>query len=279
MKNFMRLLLIFVVGLMIIFAASLVMYRTNQMKSIMTKDLTVHDKLMISEELLYDHDGLIFKVLDTEIDLSNDSFEINVLFENRTDKAINLSSDLLSVNGIMRDDKLYLTSMPSERIKTTWKFRNHNYHTIDDIRFVLYFYDDETITNSNVLKIKTNNLDEIDDEVSGKLLVDEDVKIIYQGFEKHNLYYDVSLLVDNLSENNLNVEAEVLTINDELYPLANKIEVAKNQRAILNLYLYRDILESLGIAKLDKMSIKFRLFDYYNDEIIYDGLVNIIEFE
>lgn len=279
MKNFMRLLLIFVVGLMIIFAASLVMYRTNQMKSIMTKDLTVHDKLMISEELLYDHDGLIFKVLDTEIDLSNDSFEINVLFENRTDKAINLSSDLLSVNGIMRDDKLYLTSMPSERIKTTWKFRNHNYHTIDDIRFVLYFYDDETITNSNVLKIKTNNLDEIDDEVTGKLLVDEDVKIIYQGFEKHNLYYDVSLLVDNLSENNLNVEAEVLTINDELYPLANKIEVAKNQRAILNLYLYRDILESLGITKLDKMSIKFRLFDYYNDEIIYDGLVNIIEFE
>ena len=279
MKNFMRLLLIFVVGLMIIFAASLVMYRTNQMKSIMTKDLTVHDKLMISEELLYDHDGLIFKVLDTEIDLSNDSFEINVLFENHTDKAINLSSDLLSVNGIMRDDKLYLTSMPSERIKTTWKFRNHNYHTIDDIRFVLYFYDDETITNSNVLKIKTNNLDEIDDEVTGKLLVDEDVKIIYQGLEKHNLYYDVSLLVDNLSENNLNVEAEVLTINDELYPLANKIEVAKNQRAILNLYLYRDILESLGITKLDKMSIKFRLFDYYNDEIIYDGLVNIIEFE
>lgn len=279
MKNFMRLLLIFVVGLMIIFAASLVMYRTNQMKSIMTKDLTVHDKLMISEELLYDHDGLIFKVLDTEIDLSNDSFEINVLFENHTDKAINLSSDLLSVNGIMRDDKLYLASMPSEHIKTKWKFRNHNYHTIDDIRFVLYFYDDETITNSNILKIKTNNLDEIDDEVTGKLLVDEDVKIIYQGFEKYDLYYDVSLLVDNISENNLNVEAEVLTINDELYPLANKIEVAKNQRAILNLYLYRDILESLGIAKLDKMSIKFRLFDYYNDEIIYDGLVNIIEFE
>lgn len=108
-----------------------------------------------------------------------------------------------------------------------------------------------------------------------------------------NLCYDetygpaISFEIDNLSENNITVEASVVIVNGRIVPVTFSAEAPALEIMESVLYLPENELKNLNISEIGKIEVKLKITDnetgeysdtsdtvriYYNDEIHYSKI-------
>ena len=104
-------------------------------------------------------DELLFVVKGTEVDEFFDTWGVKVLIENKTDKALTVAWDDVSVNGYMIDP-FWATEVAAGKKENTvitfWSsdFEENNITVVEDIEFVLrgYCLDEETWDTTNYIE-------------------------------------------------------------------------------------------------------------------------------
>lgn len=186
------------------------------------KDEAKNDDITIAETVLYDENDI--KVTATGYEDSWTGPDIKLLIENNSDHNVDITDELLSVNGYMMSGGFYAEVAAGKKSNETlsiWssELKQAGIETVADIQFYLSIVDPEsydTIATSELLTLSTSAADytqPVDD--SGDVLYDENgIRVICKGLKQNAIWDgDVVFLIENNFGKTISVYAENVSVN------------------------------------------------------------------
>lgn len=246
---------------------------------------TVSDEITIEETVLYDANAI--KITATALEESWLGQEITLLIENNSTTNIQVTADMLSINGFMSPlSSLYATVAAGKKANESISLSSTNMEqagitTISNIQFYLNISDSDTwssLYTSDLITLNTSAKDTtqaIDN--SGNVIYDNNgIRVICKGL-KQDLLWDgsVVLLVENASGKNMYVYAENVSVNGFMCSASMWATVRSKTVAIDGLTLIN--LDELNISGTDEISnVEFTLRFVSVDDIFDSAESDVI---
>lgn len=237
-------------------------------KSLPDSDSSVHDEVTVEKTELYNENDVVITLnkIKYDDDQSYGRYELSYTIQNNSDKKINVSSDLFSVNGIMCDDGYIYGSVDAGKKlndKCSLYFsdlEDINIGTIADIGVRVNVYDDDNydlIGKSDVLSIKTSADGTFNQKVDGDGITvydANDVKVICKEVVSDD-YYEAGVFkfyIENNSDKNIALYASY----DKSYINDTQADVSFYPEVAAGCKMYYDAPVSTSLEDLDIKSYK-----------------------
>lgn len=185
-------------------------------------DEAKNDDITIAETVLYDENDI--KVTAISYEDSWTGPDIELLIENNSNRNVDITDKLLSVNGYMMSSGLYAEVAAGKKSNETlsiWssELEQAGIETVADIQFYLSIVDPDsydTIATSELLTLSTSAsgfTQPVDD--SGDVLYDENgIRVICKGLKQNAIWDgDVVFLIENNFGKAISVYAENVSVN------------------------------------------------------------------
>ena len=254
-----------------------------------TEVAEVIDATVIDEQIIYQDNGVIIKVMGCEENSFGLSVNINI--ENDSDKNLGFNAHSYAVNGVMTNDSIYAMDcdVAAGKKANTTLFINNEFldkfqmNAVKSIDVLFWAYDNDAMFKefeTNQIEIRTNKYDAVKYQKAGKQLLNTDTMSLDYISNSGNTYYFV---LTNKSDNYFdfdfsNISINDYTISDVDYDLYD-VQLLSNCQILLELNIDDGFLSQNAINTVDKIdfNITYRpLGDYFNEKST--DLVTLSEF-
>lgn len=233
---------------------------------------TSDQKITITEQTLFEHDGILVTAKEYVYDtLWGEGIKISVT--NNTDKTYTLSTDALIVNDCMVNSLFVCEVAPGKTANkvlelSSSELKKLGITPIGQIEAYFYIYDSgtyETVYTADCVTIKTSHYDKMNTtpDTTGSVLYEQDgIKIVAKELVEDELFgYGLVLYVENKTSRNISVDCDELSVNDYMVSTLSVITVYQNKYTFDDVTVFSTDLEENGITEINKMEMKFHIYD------------------
>ena len=233
---------------------------------------TSDQKITITEQTLFEHDGIVVTAKEYVYDtLWGEGIKISVT--NNSDKSYTLSTDALIVNDCMVNSLFVCEVAPGKTANKTLELSSSELKKlgvtpIGQIEAYFYIYDSttyETVYTADCVTIKTSHYDQMNaaPNTAGSVLYEQDgIKIVAKELVEDELFgYGLVLYVENKTSRNISVDCEELSVNDYMVSTLSVITVYKNKYTFDDVTVFSTDLEENDITEINKLEMKFHIYD------------------
>ena len=221
---------------------------TNSEPVLQPETMPVYESVPAIESRELYNDGQIIVTADSA-DISYDEYSIYMTVCNESDEAINVVTDLLSVNGYMQQAIFYAAAAPGEAVQSSlqlysWELEEAGITDIAEISFYLNIYREEDyadIARSELITLETDLADsyELPMAPNGwELYVSDDVLLRLVSFTDYTGECEIQLYMENLSENTVSISTPAIYLNGNLTSDFLWETLRSDTRSLMSVYLY-----------------------------------------
>lgn len=227
-------------------------------------------KLTLDEQVIYEEDGIKITLKEAEIKKAN-SPSLPVVIENETEQTICVQVRNLAVNGIMYDAMFSCEVAPGKKANDSIDFMNSDdridFSSISELEFCFHIFDYdswETMIDSDPVVLALNPDFKYELNTAGDVVYDANgIKITYQGLGEDWLGLDVLFLIENNSDNCINVQTRDSSVNGYMIDAIMSTEVLPGKAAYTSMEFLNSFLEENEIEKdgIEEVEFYFHIFD------------------
>lgn len=236
----------------------------------------------IEEQKLVDQNGIVITAKEYVTD-SIWGDEIKLLIENNTDKTITVGCTALIVNNYMISDLFASEVAAGKKANEVMYLLSDELEAagIDNVGQVeIYFHVFESSTLDNIfdsdcVTIKTSEFDNMDTKPNDggtELYNEKGIRIVGKAVDENSFWGKAILLYcENTSGKNVGISVEEMSINGLMMTPMFSMNVYNGKMAIDDITILSSELEKNGITEIDKVELKFHIYDVDTYDTIIDS--------
>ncbi|MFV0466431.1 MAG: hypothetical protein ACK5ML_10195 [Lachnospiraceae bacterium] len=235
----------------------------------------------IEEQILVDQDGIMITAKSYTIDpIWGDGIE--VLIENNSDKNVTIGCNALIINNYMITD-LFISDIAAGKkanetiYLSSTGLKAAGIESVGQIEIYFRAYDSasyEDIFSTDVVTIQTSefaNMDTTADDSGTELYNADGIRIVGKKVDENSFWGTAILLyIENNSGTNIGVQCNNMSINGFMMTPYFSSDVYAGKKAIDDITILSDELESNGIESVDEVELQFHIYNYDTYETIVD---------
>ena len=241
----------------------------------------------IKEQVIIDKKGI--KITATEY--VSDSFMgdgVKLLVENNTDKTYTVGCEALIVNDYMINDLFVSEIAPGKKVNETMYLSSEGLNAAGiksvgkiEMYFHAYTTDDmDYLFKNELCEIQTSeygNMDTTPNDAGKELYNKKGVKIVGKTVDEDSFWgTSILLYIENTSGKNIGVSVEEMSINGFMIDPAFSDTIFNQKKSIDNITIFSSDLEENGITSIDKVELKFHIYNADTYDTIADS--DVIKF-
>ncbi len=236
----------------------------------------------IEEQKLLDQNGIVITAKEYVTDsIWGDG--IKLLIENNTDKTITVGCTALIVNNYMISDLFASEVAAGKKANEVMYLLSDELEAagIDNVGQVeIYFHVFESSTLDNIfdsdcVTIKTSEFDNMDTKPNDggtELYNEKGIRIVGKAVDENSFWGKAILLYcENTSGKNVGISVEEMSINGLMMTPMFSMNVYNGKMAIDDITILSSELEKNGITEIDKVELKFHIYDVDTYDTIIDS--------
>ena len=237
--------------------------------------------------VIYDKNNVKITVKETVVDEFWGEVGIKLLIENNNDFDILIQTQWFAANGFLIDANLWEEINAGKKVNTEISIPLHqleqaNIHLFQSVTFEIAFANPttwDTLFDAEIIELKsTSGQSPTEYDTSGKVAYDKNgIRITVQkNFVDEWNDTGILLYIENLSQANVMIQFEGLSLNDFMIDDYFSTTVIAGYKIVDTIWIYESVMKENEITSIEKMEICFLIIDGESwDTIDTSGTVTV----
>lgn len=247
-----------------------------------TVDESASTEVTIDEQTLVDQDDIVITATEYVTDsIWGDG--IKLLLENNSDKDITVGCNALIVNDYMITD-LFVSEVAAGKKSnetlylSSTQLKAAGIENVGKIEIYFHIYDSstfDTVFDSECVTIETSayaNMDTTPNDAGTELYNQDGIRIVGKTVDENSFWGTAILLyLENNSEKNVGISVDDMSINGFMMSPFFSTTVYGGKKSINDITVFSSDLEENGIETIEKVELKFHIYDADSYSTIADS--------